>query len=115
MLFSTLFSRRAEGPDPTTIEHSDLQRALGDGACVLVDVREPQEFASGRIPGAVNIPLSRFDAGQLPSGKRIVLVCRSGVRSARALRQALASGRDDACHYPGGIIAWRANGGNVVT
>ncbi|MGO9675095.1 MAG: rhodanese-like domain-containing protein [Methylocella sp.] len=114
MMFSGLFAKRAASPDATIIEHDALKEALRDGACVVVDVREPHEYSSGHIPGAVNHPLSRFDAKLLPSGKRIVLVCKSGARSSNALRQALADGCQDICHYPGGAIGWHARGGEIV-
>ncbi|VFU16764.1 putative sulfurtransferase (Rhodanese) [Methylocella tundrae] len=113
-MFSGLFAKRPTGPDATTIEHEALKEALKGGACVLVDVREPHEYSAGHIPGAVNHPLSRFDAKHLPSGKPVVLVCKSGGRSSTALRQALASGRQDVCHYPGGTLGWHARGGEVV-
>ena len=90
-MFSRLFANRAANPDPTTIGRDALAAELKSGACILVDVREPQEYAAGHIPGAVNQPLSRFNPGRLPTGKPVVLVCKSGARSAGALRQALAA------------------------
>jgi len=113
-MFSHLFAKRAANPDPTTIGRDALAAELKSGACVVVDVREPNEYAAGRIPGAVNQPLSRFDPGRLPAGKPVVLVCKSGARSATALRQALAAGRSDVRHYPEGTMGWQARGGEVV-
>lgn len=64
-------------------------RQLVDGGALLVDVRTPGEFASGHIPGAVNIPVQDIDGrlDELGSKNRpIILYCRSGVRSAQAAR-----------------------------
>ena len=100
---------------PHEIGHDELLEAMEDGSRAIVDVREPHEFASGHIPGSVNLPLSSFDAGDLPSGKPVVLVCMAGVRSARALRQTLDAGVADARHYYApGMNGWRAHGGPVT-
>lgn len=92
------------------VTHDELRAALAAGACALVDVREPYEFAGGRIPGAVNLPLSRFDPDKLPKGRPIVLVCQAGARSLRALHAALEAGVANVWHYPGGTGGWRALG-----
>ncbi len=76
---------------------------------VLVDVREPNEFASERIKGAVNLPLSRFHPADLPSG-HVVLQCAGGVRSARAVEACEAAGVAVSEHLAGGIRAWMAAG-----
>lgn len=113
-MFSGLFAKRAAIPDATIIEHDALKEALQNGDCAVIDVREPNEYSSGHIPGAINHPLSRFDAKLLPSGKRVVFVCKAGTRSANALRQAVAAGHQNVCHYPGGAQGWRARGEKVV-
>ena len=113
-MFSSLFGKRTPNPNVTVIEHDALKEALRGNECVIVDVREPNEYSSGHIPGAINHPMSRFDAKLLPSGKRVVLVCQSGGRSSNALRKALESGRRDVCHYPGGTHGWRAAGEDVI-
>ena len=66
----------------------DLKEGLADGSIVLVDVREPHEYAAGHIPGSTLNPLQSFDTDALPApqpGKRIVFSCRSGRRSITAL------------------------------
>ncbi len=97
-----------------TIEHDAFARIVADKSCAIVDVREPHEYAAGHIPGAINLPLSRFNPQQLPSGKPIVLVCLAGGRSAKALHQALGAGHTDICHYAPGTGGWRNRGGAVV-
>ena len=95
------------------LEHEDMQRAVESGECHIVDVREPQEYASGHIPGAKNQPLSAFDPSHLPKGQPVILVCQAGGRSAKALQAAIAAGRKDVVHYAPGTGGWRTRGGTV--
>jgi rhodanese-related sulfurtransferase len=82
------------------------------GQCILVDVREPDEFALQRIAGAVNVPLSRFDPHALPKadGRPTVLQCGSGRRSAMAAERCQAAGVHVDTHLAGGIGAWALAG-----
>ena len=79
---------------------------------LLIDVREPAEFAAERIPGAVNVPLSTFDAAALPdpAGKRVVFQCAGGKRSAAAVDACGKAGKGHDAHLAGGIAAWKAAG-----
>jgi rhodanese-related sulfurtransferase len=113
MFLSNLLSRLSGGGVPT-IDHDAFARAVASKSRAIVDVREPSEYAAGHIPGAINLPLSRFSPRQLPSGKPIVLVCQAGGRSARALQQALGAGHKDICHYAPGAGGWKSRGGVVV-
>ncbi len=96
---------------------TELKAGLTDGSIVLVDVREPHEYAAGHIPGSELNPLQSFDPTALPEpapGKRIVLSCRSGRRSVTALGLAQEAGRDDIrAHFGGGMLAWQ-NAGEPV-
>jgi len=94
----------------STVSHEELKRAMAAGACTLVDVREPNEYEAGHIPGALSLPLSAFDPAALPAGKPVVLVCQAGGRSARALQAARAAGLRDIRHYAPGTGGWRALG-----
>ncbi|NCV07195.1 MAG: adenylyltransferase/sulfurtransferase MoeZ [Actinobacteria bacterium] len=77
---------------------------------ILIDVREPDEFASSRIPGSVLIPKAGFFDGTalelLPRDKEIILHCRSGVRSAHCLAIIQGAGFINSRHLGGGILAW---------
>lgn len=90
------------------IDAPTLCRWLAADMAVLVDVREESEFAEDRIPGAINVPLSRFDVRALPDGdgRRVVLACAIGRRSAQAAGILLAAGYETATHLRGGMLAW---------
>jgi rhodanese-related sulfurtransferase len=109
-----VYSRPGQGADPDTVDFDDFEEAVGSGAWTVVDVREPHEFAAGHIPNALNLPLSRFDARELPQGKPVVLYCQAGGRSKNALNRARAIGRDNVRHYAGGMNGWRSLGGPVT-
>lgn len=94
-------------------EAVDMQKA---GAFIL-DVREPDEWAAGHIDGATLIPLGELGArvSELPTDQEIVVVCRSGRRSAEGrdiLRQA---GLNSVTSMSGGMNAWVAAGNPVTT
>ncbi len=93
----------------------EVRDLLAAGKILLVDVREPMEFAAERIPGALLYPLSTFDASQLPTDgtRQVVFSCAAGGRSLTAARQRLALGQP-AAHMAGGITQWKADGLPVV-
>ncbi len=82
---------------------------------VLLDVRETDEWEAGHAPGARWVRLGDLESArfQIPINRRIVCVCRSGVRSARATEQLLQWGFD-AVNMTGGMKAWAAQGLPVV-
>ncbi|MGY3261125.1 rhodanese-like domain-containing protein [Frigoribacterium sp. 2355] len=88
--------------------------ALSDGTYVL-DVREPHEWDEGHAPGATSIPLSELNkrVGEVPTDRPVLVVCHSGMRSARAT-DALRGVGVDARNVVGGMLAWRDAGGTVV-
>src|SRR5499425_1297216 len=75
---------------------------------VLVDVREPEEFAIGRIPGSKLIPLATVPARvhELSSADEIVVHCRSGVRSGKAVEFMKQAGYRKVKNLVGGILRW---------
>ncbi len=89
-----------------------VAEGLKEGHIVLVDVREPNETAVERFPGAVLVPLSSFDPATIPAppGSEVVFACRSGRRSVTASLAAQEQGFDYNSHLAGGILAWRAAG-----
>jgi len=95
-----------------TLEPADVARLMRAGKLLLIDVREPAEYAAERIPGALLYPLSSFDAAALPpdATRRVVFHCGSGKRSLTAAERRLAAGEEHAAHMGGGIAAWKAAG-----
>ena len=89
-----------------------VAQGLKEGRVVLVDVREPNETAIERFPGAVLVPLSSFDPATIPAppGSEVVFACRSGRRSVTASLAAQEQGFGYNSHLAGGILAWKAAG-----
>jgi rhodanese-related sulfurtransferase len=100
----------ASMPPVIDLDREDIKQGLENGSILLVDVREPHEYAAGHIPGSLSHPLSSFDPASLPEGKRIVFSCAAGVRSVRALEFAQAAGCDVREHYKGGFKDWVSAG-----
>jgi rhodanese-related sulfurtransferase len=90
---------------------AEIHAGLTSGAILLVDVREPNEFAAERIPGALLFPLSTFHAKAVPAeGRRLVVHCAAGRRSMLAAEQLVAAGHASVVNLHGGIAAWKAEG-----
>ncbi len=83
-----------------------------DSAITIIDVREDSEFKAGHIPGALWIPLGELPQrlDEIPTDGPVVTVCRSGNRSAQALRLLQNQGFENAHNMLGGMNAWSAAG-----
>ena len=81
----------------------------------LVDVREIDEYESGHVAGAINIPLSEFSSrlSELP-GKTIYMICRSGGRSMQACEFCVDNGMNNVVNIAGGTLGWVSAGNEVV-
>lgn len=75
------------------VEGRQARELVREGA-FLLDVRTPEEFAEGHLPGAVNIPVQVLDQrmDEVPKDRSVVIYCRSGGRSARATGMLQAKG-----------------------
>ena len=104
-MFSWLF-----GPEVETVEVTEVRKLQSEGA-VLVDVREPHEWAGGHVQGAKHIPLGRLDSelSKLRPDRQILFVCHSGRRAARATDRASRLGLK-AANVRGGMIQWSRSG-----
>ena len=96
-----LFSRQAG------VDAAQAAELLRTRDAVALDVREPSEWAAGRIQGALHIPIRELGARQreLPGGKKIIAVCRTGSRSGSAARALRAAGHDVE-NLEGGLVSW---------
>ncbi len=98
------------------IQEVDVTDANSGGAAVvLLDVRNANEWAAGHAPNAQWVPLAELEGARfrIPINRRIVCVCRSGHRSARATAELVQMGFD-AVNMAGGMKAWVAEGLPVV-
>ncbi|RLQ91627.1 rhodanese-like domain-containing protein [Falsibacillus albus] len=87
---------------------AELQNALENNEALnIIDVRETEEVKAGKIPGAVNVPLSilEFKYQDLDKAKPYIIVCRSGGRSAQA-SQFLEGQGFDVTNMSGGMMSW---------
>lgn len=94
----------------TSISAQDLANQLTSQCISVIDVREPMEYVSGHIAGSINVPLHRLHQADLPQGP-LLLVCQSGIRSAKGLNRLL-----DRVHphtvedLAGGLPSWQQAG-----
>ena len=95
----------------STITAPELKEWIDAGKSIhLVDVREPAEYEIVKIPGSVLVPKGEILSGAalagLPQDRRIVLYCKTGMRSAEALAALKGAGFRDAVHVQGGVVSW---------
>ncbi|RPK92675.1 MULTISPECIES: rhodanese-like domain-containing protein [Streptomyces] len=90
--------------------------AAWNAGAVVVDVREPEEYGAGHVPGARLAPLSALAAAlpDLPRGREVFVICASGNRSQWAADRLTAAGVD-AISVAGGTRGWAGTGRPVVT
>ena len=101
---------------PANIGVSDAYQRFTDGA-FLLDVRTPEEWNESHVDGAVLIPSSELDArvNEIPTDQDILIICRSGNRSAQARDLLRGYGLKRTTSINGGINSWIASGLPVVT
>lgn len=86
---------------------AEVRARLASGKAVLVDIREPDEFARSHVPGARSVPLSQWDHAPLPEGEgAVIFTCRSGMRTAGACDRLAARVEGPAYVLDGGLDAW---------
>ena len=85
-----------------------LQQMQASGEVVMIDVRTDVEFAQGAIKGSKHLPLHMLPlmAGQLEQEKPVVLICRSGARSAQAYAFLAQKGFENVYNLRGGVMGW---------
>ncbi|KAF2502513.1 Rhodanese-like protein, partial [Lophium mytilinum] len=121
-------SSSVEKSKPYAFEDVKALIEKDDKDVVLIDVREPAEFAAGAIPTALNLPISsqpdalflppdefedRFGFQKPDIGKEVVFYCKAGVRSAAAAQLARQEGWERVGEYRGSWLDWEKRGGKV--
>jgi len=95
---------------PATIPSVDVTEAAAraDAGALIVDVREPAEFASVRAHGALLLPLSTFAVryAELPRDRPLLMICATGNRSQAAAAHLLRNGWTEVVNVAGGTTAW---------
>jgi rhodanese-related sulfurtransferase len=113
----------ASAPDPAAVAVAPMsQEALLEHQSrhpdhlFVLDVRTPQEYAEGHVPGAVNVPQDQLASrlAEVPKDKDVVIYCRSGRRSALAADVLAANGYSRLSHLEGDMNAWVAKGRPVA-
>jgi len=102
-------------PEVTVDQARELiQQRAGTAEFVILDVRTPEEFAEGHLSGAVNVNLMAPDFESrlvaLNRGKTYLVYCRTGNRSAKAIRAMRRLGFRSAYHMFEGIVGWQKKG-----
>ena len=82
--------------------------AMRSAGATVLDVREPDEVATGTLRGAVNIPVGQIvdRLDELDPSRPVVLLCRSGGRSTQVAKFLTAQGFDDVVNLAGGLLAY---------
>jgi rhodanese-related sulfurtransferase len=96
----------------TPLEPHRAAELAKSGRAVIIDIREPDEFARRRAKGALSRPISAMDAGPLavPPDAQVVFTCKSGMRTAAHCDRLAAAAGGDAYALEGGLDAWSAAG-----
>lgn len=104
----------AQYPAEVSVTKAAEKRAAG---AFILDVRQPEEWVEGHIPGATLIPLDELQSrvNELPKDQEIVVVCRSGNRSAEGRDILRAAGFQQVTSMAGGMNQWQSAGYEVVT
>lgn len=101
------------------VDAATFALAMRAPGTIIVDVRTPAEYASGHLPSAINVDVDGADfAAKIASLAKDVpyaVYCHSGNRSAVAVSRMTADGFTHPYHLAGGITAWAAAGGSIVT
>jgi len=94
------------------ISANDLANQLGQSDILILDVRSPQEYASGHVPGAINLPhtsvASQIESLQTYKNETIVLYCKSGYRASKAEQTLADAGFKQLRHLEGDMDGWQA-------
>lgn len=96
------------------LTHLQATQLINQGKALILDVRTPEEFATGHLPEARNIPLKdlpqRVTELDKFKSKSLIVVCANGMQSPKALGRLKSAGFAQAHSLAGGLTAWQAQG-----
>jgi rhodanese-related sulfurtransferase len=102
------------GPRGKRASPLEVTQMINRGKTTVVDVRSTEEFAAGHLRDAKHIPLadlaSRIGELEKSKSRSVIIVCQSGARADKAVRQLAAAGFNEVVRLDGGIAAWQAAG-----
>ena len=106
------YELRLRSQGATHVSAADAVRLINKGALVI-DVRKPDEFQTGHIVNARNVPLDRLQHGDDTISKQknkiLLAVCADGATSGRAAGVLRKAGYENAFSLKGGVVGWRAD------
>ena len=115
MLLWPYLRRGTGGPWVSTLEATQL---INREDALVLDVREPTEYAGGHLLGSKNLPLGNLEArlGEIEKhkGKSVIVLCVDGTRAGKAASQLRARGFEKVVNLSGGLPAWQQAGLPVV-
>ena len=111
VLCATLLTGAAAAGETASVDAATLAKRIAgkDDSLIVLDVRTPEEFAAGHIPGALNIPYTHFPAriAELPAAsKDVVIYCATGIRAERAAVRLRENGFTRLFHLEGDMTGW---------
>ena len=113
ILSGVAFAGEPQSNEAPSISAAELHdRRTSGEAPVVIDVRTPAEYATGHVPGAINIPFDqvaeRIAEVDAPHG--VALYCMVGPRARKGESALLAAGYESVLHLEGGLAAWQEAG-----
>ena len=113
LVATAAFAEDLESTKVPSISAAELHARRESGAApVVIDVRTPEEYASGHIPGAVNVPFDQVAQriAEIDAPQGVALYCMVGPRARKGESALLAAGYEKVFHLEGGLAAWQAAG-----
>ena len=110
MIMGALTGCGVGSTDPSVdVSVDEALRLWQNKEAILIDVRTPAEYRDGHIPGVVNIPLDELEKrmGEVPKDKKVVLICRTGNRSAQGTKLLRSKGFNNVYNSTGGMTTWK--------
>jgi len=97
---------------PDTVDAKTVSELMTQDNVVVLDVREPSEYAEGHIPGVALIPMGQVPdrLNEIPKDQTVIVTCRSGNRSSQITEYLRGQGYTNVHNMEGGILSWQKAG-----